>query len=74
MNNNKCFAVNCNFVNEIDDLIENIIDEQRKNHISRLRDLKEEHMNHMNKIISELEKEKEYSETRRIMRRNLRKN
>jgi hypothetical protein len=44
------------------------------NHISRLRDLKEEHMNHMNKIISELEKEKEYSETRRIMRRNLQKN
>ncbi len=69
---NKCFnAVNCDFAKEIDDLAESIINEQRNNHIYRLRDLKEEHANHMNKIISELEKEKEHCETRRIMRRNL---
>lgn len=68
----KCFnTVNDNFADEIDDLIENIINEQRNNHISHIRDLKEEQENKINKILSELEKEKEQSETQRIIRRSI---
>ena len=66
--------VNNNFADEIDDLIESIIDEQRNNHISHLLALKDELENSMNKILSELEIEKERSEILRIMRqKNLKK-
>ncbi len=68
----KCFnTVNDNFADEIDELIENIISEQRNNHISSVRNLKDEYENKINKILSDLEKEKEQSETLRITRRSI---
>lgn len=67
----KCLnTLNCDFANEIDDLIEKIIDEQRNNHILQMRDIKQEYDNKINKYLSELEKEKEQVETLRIMRRS----
>lgn len=77
MNNNqdiiyqKCVdTVDNNFADEIDDLIENIIKEQRNNHISRMQELKNEHENKINTILTELEKEKEQCETLSIIRRS----
>jgi len=68
---NKCYDVDPNFALDVDELIDEVIDEERYKYVENIKKLKEDHVNHLkqyDKLLDDYEIEKKNSEGQKIIR------